>query len=72
VASFTKALDNYPEAQNNLGVALARQGRLNEAIFHFTEALRLKPGFLKAQNNLAIALQEMRKLDLARKNPKNS
>ena len=29
----------------NLGVALAEQGRLEEAVAHFTEALRIDPNF---------------------------
>jgi len=69
VASFTKALEirpNYPEAQNNLGVALARQGRLNEAIAHFNEALRLKPDYVQARANLELALQMMSEADEVR------
>jgi Flp pilus assembly protein TadD len=49
---------DYPEAHNNLGVALASQDRLNEAIAHFREALRLEPNYAQARANLAIALQE--------------
>jgi Flp pilus assembly protein TadD len=36
-------------------VALSRQGRLDEAIRHFYEALRLDPDFSGAHNNLGIA-----------------
>ncbi|MGD8995253.1 MAG: tetratricopeptide repeat protein [Syntrophobacterales bacterium] len=43
-------------AHNNLGVALAQDGRLNEAISHYSEALRLKPGAFEVHNNLANAL----------------
>ena len=32
-----------PRAHNNLGVALAQQGRLDDAFAHFSEALRLNP-----------------------------
>lgn len=41
---------------NNLGVALARQGRLAEAIAEYNEALRIQPDFSEAHNNLGNAL----------------
>ena len=52
-------------AHNNLGVALARQGKLSEAIGHFEEALRLNPDFDQARNNLHVALQEAARSDRA-------
>jgi Flp pilus assembly protein TadD len=45
-------LANSPELHNDLGVALARAGRLDEAAGHFKEALRLKPEFDAARTNL--------------------
>jgi tetratricopeptide (TPR) repeat protein len=39
-------------AHNNLGLALFHQGRLDEALAEFTEALRLKPDFDLVHNNL--------------------
>jgi len=45
----------YPDPHNNLGIVLASQKRLDEAIREFEEALRLEPGFVQASNNLAIA-----------------
>jgi tetratricopeptide (TPR) repeat protein len=45
------------EAHYNLGVALAAKGRTEEAIHHFQEALRLKPYFAEARDNLARALR---------------
>ncbi|PYR70360.1 MAG: hypothetical protein DMF88_03030 [Acidobacteria bacterium] len=41
------------EAYNNLGIALASQGELEKAIDQFRQALRLQPGFVDAQQNLA-------------------
>jgi Flp pilus assembly protein TadD len=39
----------------NLAIALARAGRLDEAITHFSEAVRLKPDFAAARQDLAAA-----------------
>jgi tetratricopeptide (TPR) repeat protein len=38
---------------SNLGVALKKAGRLDEAVFHFSETIRLDPEFYEAYNNLA-------------------
>jgi len=38
----------------NLGVALAGRGKTQEAISHYTEALRIKPDYAEAQNNLGV------------------
>jgi len=43
-------------AHNNLGLALATQGRLPEAIEHYERALQLKPDFAAAHYNLGNAL----------------
>jgi len=45
-----------PRARYNLGTALSRQGRLDEAIGHFLEAVRIKPDYGLAHNNLGNAL----------------
>jgi tetratricopeptide (TPR) repeat protein len=50
--------DPIAEAHNNLGVALMSQGRLQEAIEQYEQALRLRPNYVLAQNNLGIALQQ--------------
>ena len=47
---------DYPEAHNNLGVALAQQGKMDEAIVQFDQALRLKPDYAQARTNLGYAL----------------
>jgi len=41
-----------PEAHFNLGIALARQGRRQEAATHYAEALRLKPDYAEAKRQL--------------------
>ena len=43
-------------ARNDLGVTLLGQGRLEEAIVQFREALRIKPDYLNARYNLGNAL----------------
>jgi Flp pilus assembly protein TadD len=43
-------------AQNNLGIALAADGRLPEAISHYEQAVRLKPTFPDVHNDLGTAL----------------
>jgi len=40
-----------------MGVALAQQGRLNEAIDHFSKALRIRPDNLEVRDNLTRALR---------------
>ena len=41
-----------PLIHNNLGVALASQGKMEEAFAHFVEAMRLNPNNARAQNKL--------------------
>ena len=46
-----------PRRTNNLGNALRDQGKLEEAIASYRQALRLKPDYAEAYNNLGIALR---------------
>jgi tetratricopeptide (TPR) repeat protein len=48
-----------------LGSALLAQGKLDEAIQHFSEALRLKPQFVEAWNQLGLTLMKQGKPDEA-------
>ena len=53
-ARFEAALKIRPdwaEAHNNLGIALASQGRIAEALTHFERAVQLKPDFADARAN---------------------
>jgi len=61
VALWQHALEVTTEnhrAHNNLGHALARDGRGSEAIARYTEALRIKPDYAEAHNNLGYALAD--------------
>ena len=46
----------YAEAHNGLGLALCRKGRPADGIREFQEALRLRPNYTNAWENLATAL----------------
>ncbi len=49
-------------ALNNAGVALVKEGKMDEAILEFSEALRLEPGYADVHNNLGKALASQGKL----------
>jgi len=56
---YQTILERNPDswmAQNNLGIALAADGRLPEAIDHYEQAVRLKPTFPDVHNDLGTAL----------------
>jgi serine/threonine protein kinase/tetratricopeptide (TPR) repeat protein len=52
-------------AHVNLGLALQRQGRLDQAVAEYRKALALAPKLLSAHNNLGLALVAQGKLDEA-------
>ena len=52
-----------PRPTCNLGNALAGQGKLDEAIAEYREAIRLKPDYALAHNNLGLILGLQGKLD---------
>ncbi len=56
---------NYPEAHNNLGIALKEERRIDEAIAAYRRAIALKPDYAEAHYNLGIALKEKGQLDQA-------
>jgi tetratricopeptide (TPR) repeat protein len=53
----------YSQAHLNLGVALDRQGNLDEAIKHYVEALRVRPDYAIARKNLGDAFLQKGELD---------
>ncbi len=52
-------------AQHNLGRALEREGRLEEAIAHYRQATQLKADFVQAYNSLGAALARQKKMEEA-------
>jgi len=51
-------VNNY-HMHNNLGVVLAREGKMEEAMAHYTGVLRIHPGLVHARNNIGgILFQE--------------
>lgn len=53
---------------NNIGVALAEQGQINEAIDHYNEAIRLKPNYADAYNNKGSLYGDLRQYRTAIEN----
>src|SRR5205823_14515411 len=52
-------------AHNNLGLILDGRDRVDEAVAHYREALRVKPDFVEAQSNMGLALIRLGRLDEA-------
>jgi tetratricopeptide (TPR) repeat protein len=60
-----KVTDNNYEAHFCMTDMLLKQGRIEEAIWHSTEAVRIRPGYFKAQVSLGHALRKAGRLDEA-------
>ncbi len=57
-----KLIERHPEeprAHNNLGILLMKQGKPNEAVFHFSKALALRPNYRQARLNLEAARRSL-------------
>jgi len=54
---------NSPTAHNNLGIAMAEKGALNDAIAHYETALELAPNYEFGHYNLGIALLRKGEVD---------
>ena len=68
VALFTRVVQTTPRAwrgHDNLGNALTAQGRLEEAMAHYLEAIRIKPDYAEAHFNLAVLLDQAGMSDAA-------
>ena len=56
--------DNFT-AHNNLGIALAADGRIEAAIAHYSEAIRINPTDERGHNNLGVAFIKQGKFEEA-------
>ncbi len=59
VTVFTRAIEvtsNNWLAHANLGVALGKEGKLNEALAQFSDAVAIRPDYADAYNNMGIVL----------------
>lgn len=68
IALWERALDvteDNPVLETNLGGTLLRQGKAADAIPHFEEALRIKPGVTETQADLGMALMSEGHFDQA-------
>jgi tetratricopeptide (TPR) repeat protein len=75
ITLFTHALqvtENNFLAHNNLGSALASQGKNEEGIYHFRETLRISPNHVEAHYNLGLALAKQGKLEEAKAHYSNA
>jgi len=61
-----------PSGYNNIGVALARQNRFEEAITYYRLALRTKPDYAAAYNNLGVAFMSLGKFTEAERYFRNA
>jgi len=52
-------------ALNNLGVLLKRDGKIEEALKYYKQAIAIKPEFCDAYNNLGVALKDLGKISEA-------
>jgi len=55
--------DEVPDKHRSLGIVFGEEGRLEEAISHFSEALRLNPDYAKAHLSMGIALGRQGKIE---------
>ena len=65
---FRKAITlrpNYPDALNNLGLALRMQGKLEESVTVYRSALQLRPDNPLVYDNLGISLQMLARFEEA-------
>jgi len=59
------SVERYVEEKNNLGVALDEEGKIQEAIVQYEQALRIRSDYADAHNNLGVALRQTGKIQEA-------
>jgi predicted TPR repeat methyltransferase len=68
IASYRRAITLKPgfaSAHNNLGIALQRQGKLEDAAASYQKAISIKPGYADAHKNLGSVFQGQGQMDKA-------
>ncbi|RZB35315.1 MAG: hypothetical protein SRB1_01083 [Desulfobacteraceae bacterium Eth-SRB1] len=60
-----KVTENNWLAYNNLGLALMREGKLNDAVLNYKKALQIRPDYLTALDNIGLALYRLEKFEEA-------
>ena len=63
--SLAGAATNEAAKRNDRGAEMLKQGKLDEALTQFQQAVTLDPGFLVAQQNLAYAYDQLGRADEA-------
>ncbi len=58
-ASRDSSFPEFAAAHSNLASILQQQGKLNEALMHYKEAIRIQPAFADAYSNMGNTLKEM-------------
>ena len=61
----TNTLGDLAAVQNNLGIAMASNGQLEEALSCFLEASRIRPNFANSYNNMGLTLAKQGKFNEA-------
>jgi tetratricopeptide (TPR) repeat protein len=59
--------ETLPDAWNNLGVLATREGRMQESVGYFQQALKVRPNHLLSLDNLGNAYRALKQFDDARK-----
>ena len=70
IARLRQAVEQDPinaQLRNELGICLTHAGLLGDAVASYEEALRLKPDFPEAWNNLSYALCQLGRGEAARR-----
>jgi len=56
---FMQVFPEFAAAHSNLASVLQQQGKLQEALLHYKEAIRISPTFADAYSNMGNTLKEM-------------
>ena len=56
-----KLNSNFPEAYNNLGIALAEKEKYSEALINYNKAIKLKKDYIDAYINRGVSLNKLEK-----------